>query len=142
MAQMPRFIGTALHFADQRAPFVARAPVIFPVGSRVLAAMIEELDIGALERLDLGLDEGVQSGQLAGDLARQFEVHGASPGALFYWGTFLECDPPVWMRAADAAVDREQLSIHVGRIVARQKRRRRGYLVGSPGMLTRGYITD
>src|SRR5260370_27024157 len=80
---MPSFIGATFHFADQRAPFVARTSVIFPVGSRVLAAMIEELDIVALERLDLGLDKGIQLAELAGDFPRQFEVHGASPGALF-----------------------------------------------------------
>src|SRR5229473_3475111 len=76
---MPRPVGAALHFADQRAPFGARAPVIIPVGSRVFAAMIEELYIFPLERLDLSLDEGVQLGKLVCDFLRQFEIHGASP---------------------------------------------------------------
>jgi hypothetical protein len=37
----------------------------------------------ALKRLDLGLDKGIQLGKLVGDFPGQFEVHGASPGALF-----------------------------------------------------------
>jgi len=76
---MPRLVGAALHFADQRAPFRARAPIVIPVGSRIFAAMIEELHILALERLDLGLDKGVQLDKLVGDFPGQFEVHGASP---------------------------------------------------------------
>jgi hypothetical protein len=83
VTQVTGFVGAALHFADQCAPFVARTSVIVPVGPRILAAMIEELDIIALEWLDLGLDEGVQFGELVGDFPRQVEVHGASPGALF-----------------------------------------------------------
>src|SRR5258708_34641298 len=128
---MSRLVGAALHFADQRAPLVARASVIFPVGSRMLAAMIEELDIVTLKRLDLSLDEGVELCEFVGDLARQFEVHGASPDAISCEDRFLQRDPPVWVSAADAAVDREQLSVHVGGIVAGQKRRRGGDRLGT-----------
>jgi hypothetical protein len=63
-----------IHFADQRTPFRTQAAVIISVGSRAFAAMIEELHILALERLDLGLDKGVQFPKLVGDFPGQFEA--------------------------------------------------------------------
>ena len=76
---MPGLVGAALHFADQRAPFLARAPIVLPIGARVLAPMVEELHVLAFKRLDLSLDEGVEFRQLVGNVLGQFEVHGGSP---------------------------------------------------------------
>ena len=82
VAQMARAVGAALHLDDQCAPFRARTSVLLPIGARVLAPMVEELHVLALERLDLRLDEGVEFGEFGRYFRRQFEVHAASPRRL------------------------------------------------------------
>ena len=62
--QMAGRLGAALHLRDQRPPFVGRTPVGFPVGARPFPAMVEELHVLPLERLDLGFDEGIELGEL------------------------------------------------------------------------------
>ena len=42
VAQMPGAVGAAAHLGEQLLPLAARRPVGFPVGARVLAAMIED----------------------------------------------------------------------------------------------------
>ena len=78
VAQMTGAVGSTLRFDDQRAPFRARTAVVLPIGAGVLAPMIEELHVLALERLDLGLDEGVELGELGRNFLGQFKVHRAS----------------------------------------------------------------
>src|ERR1700755_1519114 len=98
---MPRLIGATLHLADQRPPFIAGAAVIVPVGSRVLAAVIEELDIVPFERLDLRFDKCIKLSELVGDLLREFEIHGASPVSVLVGPPDpLERDPAMGMGAA------------------------------------------
>src|SRR6185369_14216350 len=69
-------VGAAPHLAEQRFPLGARLAVVVPVGSRVLAAMVEVLDVLALERLDLAFDEFVELAKLRADVRRNLEVHG------------------------------------------------------------------
>jgi hypothetical protein len=75
VAQMAGLVGSALHFRNQRAPFRARTPVVIPVRPSMLAPVVEELHIFALERLDFGLDERVKLRKFVGDLLGQVEVH-------------------------------------------------------------------
>ena len=80
-AQMPRLVGAAAHLGQQGFPFVARLAVIVPVGTGVLAAMVEEADIVvlALQRPDLAFDEFVELPQIGRDLRGNVEIHGAAP---------------------------------------------------------------
>src|SRR4029453_18652182 len=75
-AEMPRAVRAPAHLREELLPFPARPPVALPVGPRVLAAVVEELDVRGLERLDLALDEIVEVGELSLDVRRHREVHG------------------------------------------------------------------
>ena len=75
VAQVPGAIGAPPHFGEQLLPLLARRSVRVPVGARVLAAVIEELRVLALERSDLLLDEGIELGELGLDLGGDAEVH-------------------------------------------------------------------
>ena len=75
VAEMPGAVGATLHLDDQRAPFRAWTPVLLPIGARILAPMVEELHVFALQRLDLGLDESVEFREFGRYFRRQFEVH-------------------------------------------------------------------
>ena len=72
-------IGAPPHLGEQLLPLPARNAAVLPVGARVLAAVVEVLEVLLLERLDLLLDEGVELAQLVPDLAGDLEVHGGSP---------------------------------------------------------------
>jgi hypothetical protein len=72
---VPGAVGAPPHLGQQLLPLLARGSVGVPVGARVLAAMVEELGVLALERRDLLLDEGVELGELGLDLGGDLEVH-------------------------------------------------------------------
>jgi hypothetical protein len=68
--QMARLVGAAFHLGDQRTPFIGRAAVLLPVRARPFPPMVEELHILRLERLDLGLYEGVEFRELVDNVMR------------------------------------------------------------------------
>ena len=76
VAIMAGGIGDLSHFDQQRFPFLGRQTLVFPVGPRILAPVVEEADIvvALLDRLDLGLDEGVQHVQIVFNLLRNFKT--------------------------------------------------------------------
>src|SRR5262249_42725457 len=78
VAQVARRIGAPAHLAQQLLPLAARPAAVLPIRARVFAPVIEELDVLALERRDLALDERVELGELALDLVGDREVHAAS----------------------------------------------------------------
>ena len=76
-AVMAGRIGEVFRALQQRLPFRARQAAAVEVGARPFAPMIEEADIvvGALDRADFCFDEGVELFEIAGQAARQIEVH-------------------------------------------------------------------
>ncbi len=80
-AQMAGLVGAPLGLAHQRLPLRPRQAVIVEVGARPLAAVIEEplVVVLRLQRLDLGLDEGVEHAQIVGQVLGDVEIHHGSP---------------------------------------------------------------
>ena len=74
---MASFIRAALCLAQQFFPFGPGQSARFKIGARPFAAVVEEADIvvGLLERLDLGLDEGVEFTQIGLKVGGNCEVH-------------------------------------------------------------------
>ena len=81
ISQVPGLVGQLARFCEQLFPFLARQAVVVPIGAGVFAAVVEEplIVVLRLQRLDLGLDEGVQFGQIVDEVLRQIEVHGGVP---------------------------------------------------------------
>jgi hypothetical protein len=77
-AQEAGGIRSPAHLAQQRVPLGAGDATVLDVGAGELPPVVEEADVVVLllERLDLGLDEVVDSRQQLGDLYRDLEVHG------------------------------------------------------------------
>ena len=73
--QETRFVGAPFHLSDQIVPLVTWLSVAIPIGSRVFAAIVEELDVLALEWLDLAVVERIDLGELVDNLLRQREIH-------------------------------------------------------------------
>ena len=71
-------VGATLGFPQERLPFGTRQAAIVEVGARPFAAVIEEalVVILGLQRPDLGLDEGIELGQIGLQVGGQFEIHG------------------------------------------------------------------
>src|SRR2546427_486335 len=67
VAQVPRRVGAPPHLAQQLLPLAARTAALLPVRARVLAPVVEELEVLALERRDLALDERVELVELLPD---------------------------------------------------------------------------
>ncbi|OIQ64663.1 hypothetical protein GALL_537860 [mine drainage metagenome] len=63
-------VGDLAGLGQQLLPLVTGQAVAIPVRAGVLAAMVEKPDVvvAVLDRLDLGLDEGVELGQIGGQL--------------------------------------------------------------------------
>jgi hypothetical protein len=57
-------VGPTSHFCEKRCPLVTRPSAALPIGTRIFAAMVEELLILALEWCDLPGDERVEIGEL------------------------------------------------------------------------------
>src|SRR5580698_9822159 len=87
-AQMTGSIGSPAGLSEQGFPFRSRQTVIVPVCSAVLATMIEEalIVILRLQRLDVGLDETVQLGQVFDEVDRQGKIHIMHPSGTFERG--------------------------------------------------------
>ena len=62
---------------EQGLPFRSRQPAIVEVGPRPLAAMVEEtlVVVLRLQRLDFGIDEGVDLGQIFHEILGYVEIH-------------------------------------------------------------------
>ena len=74
---MPGRVGTPLRLMQQFLPLPARQAAPVPVGPGILTPVVEETDVVILllQRPDLGLDELVELGQVAGQVGRDVEVH-------------------------------------------------------------------
>src|SRR5262249_16999266 len=75
-AQMPGAIRAAPHLRQELLPFTPRPTVLLPVGPGMLTAVVEELQVLALERLDLAFDEVVERGELPRDRVGNGKIHG------------------------------------------------------------------
>src|SRR4029079_13360417 len=62
--------------AEQILPFPTRDAPVVPIGAGMLAALVEVLDVLALQRFDLRLDELVHLDQQAGKVFGESEIHG------------------------------------------------------------------
>src|SRR5690606_27771397 len=80
-APVARGVGLPRRHPEQVFPFLARQPLIVPVGARVFAAVIEEADIVAFEfeRPDLGLDEAIELIEIRLQVGGHRKVHHLSP---------------------------------------------------------------
>ncbi len=77
-------VGTPAGLGQQILPILAGQPAALPVGAGVLAAVVEEADVVVLllQGLDLPHDECVQLFEVARQLFRDVEIHGAPvPGS-------------------------------------------------------------
>ncbi len=79
-APVPGLVGADGGFAQQQFPFPPGQAAMFEIGARPFPPMVEKADIVVLvfQRLDLGLDKGVQLGQIGFQIIRQREIHGQS----------------------------------------------------------------
>ena len=77
---MARLIGQLARLPEKGFPFVLRQAPGFPVGALIFTAVVEVLYVVVfiLQRLDLGLNEGVQLGQLSDEFGVDIKVHGVS----------------------------------------------------------------
>src|SRR5712691_13458224 len=80
VTEMPRSISPPHDLAQQRLPLRIGQAATLPVGTRVLAAMVEESDVVVLllQRADLPLDELVQLAEVVGQVRRDLEVDALS----------------------------------------------------------------
>ena len=76
VAQPAGLVGAPAHLAEQVLPLPPRDAAVVPVGARILAALVEVLDVFAFQRFDLGLDERVHLGEQAGKMVGEAEIHG------------------------------------------------------------------
>ena len=78
---MAGLVGQFAGLAEQLLPLLLGQAAGVPVGALVFAAVVEVADVVVrlLQRLDLGLDEGVELGQVVDEVLRQGEVHGSGP---------------------------------------------------------------
>src|SRR5581483_9038660 len=75
VTQVAGTVGPAAHLAEQLLPLLARDAAVVPVGTGVLAPVVEELDVLLFERLDLSSDEVVELVQELPKLLGDLEVH-------------------------------------------------------------------
>lgn len=73
--QPARPVGPPPHLGQQVLPFAGGDPVVVPIGAGMLAALVEILDVLALQRFDLVLDERVHRGEHARKVFGQGEIH-------------------------------------------------------------------
>src|SRR5262245_9991103 len=83
-------------------PFAPWPAAGVPVRASVLAPVVEELRVLALERHDLALDERVERVELALDVGGDGEVHGRPPGSgLTTSGPATACRRGAWASGID-----------------------------------------
>src|ERR1700704_290897 len=72
-------IGAAPRLAHQLLPLGARQSAIVEIGAGPFAAVVEEalVVVLRLKRLDLGLDEAIELGEITDKLRRYVEIHGS-----------------------------------------------------------------
>src|SRR5258708_21608083 len=76
---MPGLIGAAPCLAHHPPPLGARQPAVVEIGARPFAPVVEEalVVVLRLKRLDLGLDEAIEFGEISRQLRRYVEIHGS-----------------------------------------------------------------
>ena len=83
VAQVAGRVGSAAHLGQQRLPLLSRSAPPVPVRAGVFAAVVEELRMFALERLDLRLDERIELAEFLAYVVRNRKVHAdRSPGPI------------------------------------------------------------
>ena len=77
---VPRQVGSAPHFSQERLPIVVRQAAGIKISPRKLAAVVKKTDVVVLllQRLDLALNERVKLGQISLDGGGNGEVHGST----------------------------------------------------------------
>ena len=81
-----RLVGGLARIAEQVLPFVIGQPLAFPIGPRVLAAVVEEADVVILshQRFDLRIDEFLQLCVIVFQFLRDGEIHCYSSPVHFF----------------------------------------------------------
>ena len=77
VAVVAGLVGDLAGFGEEFFPFVQGKPALVPIGAGPFAAVVEEADVvvAVLDRLDLGLDEGVELVEIGLQAGGKIEIH-------------------------------------------------------------------